>query len=114
MSEGELGSDWGACLSEAGMALAGWRKEHPWATFDEIEAARDRCMQPVLAQMTAQLAVASPAAAAAGMRCPACAALLTSGGRRRRELLGEGGLRIGIEREYARCKACGWAGFPPR
>ena len=30
VSEGELGSDWSASLSEAGVALARWRKEHPW------------------------------------------------------------------------------------
>lgn len=114
MGEGEVGSDWSAALSEAGGALAQWRREHPWATFDEIEQARDRHMQPVLAQMTAQLAVASPAAEASGMRCAGCQTLLQRGGKRRRELLSEGGERIPIARTYARCPACGWAGFPPR
>lgn len=114
VSEGSLGSDWSAALSGAGKALVGWRGAHPWATFEEIEAARDRYMQPVLAKMTGALAEASPAAEVAGMRCPTCRGVLWSGGKRGREVLGEGGQRIQIERTYARCQACGWAGFPPR
>ena len=46
------------------------------------------------------------------MRCPTCRGVLWSGGKRGREVLGEGGQRIQIERTYARCQACGWAGFP--
>lgn len=114
MQREALDGGWGEALAEAGMGLAQWRKAHPWARFDEIEAMRDRYMQPVLAQMTGDLAAASPAAEVAGLPCPECRGVLRSSGKRRRELLGEGGQRLTLEREYARCEACGWAGFPPR
>lgn len=114
MSDGEFGGDWSAALGEAGGGLAQWRREHPWATFEEIEEARDRYLQPVLTQMTGELAAQCPAAVVRGLACPSCGAHLQSGGKRRREVLSEGGQRIPIERAYARCPACRWAGFPPR
>lgn len=114
MQREALDGGWSEPLAEAGEALGQWRKSHPWATFDEIEAMRDRCMEPVLARMTADLAQASPAAEVAGLHCPECQGVLKSGGKRRREVVGEGGQRLELEREYARCQACRWAGFPPR
>lgn len=100
-------------FADATSALGCWRQEHPRATFNEIEEARDRFMQPVLTGMTVHLAEQG-GAEAARIRCPQCEGLLQKAGRQTRELLGEDGQRTRLERDYKRCKACGWAGFPPR
>jgi hypothetical protein len=104
---------WNQAFAEAAAALSQWRKEHPLATFNEIEDARDRFMRPVLSRMTADVATDVPAEVRSG-RCPDCQARLQRAGMRGRELLSGGGLEIRLQREYMRCPACGWAGSPPR
>lgn len=105
-------ADWSDSFARAAADLARWRKAHPRATFTEIEAARDRLLRPVLAQMTAD--VSQDVAEEELRHCPSCSARVRSAGSHRRELLGEGDLRIQLERDYMHCAACGWAGFPPR
>lgn len=107
-----LGESWGGALADASLALASWRRAHPQATFSEIEDARDRFMQPVLMGMTADLAESG--AEVAERRCPQCGGVLKRAGKRARDLVGESGQVVHLEREYRRCEACKWAGFPPR
>jgi uncharacterized protein with PIN domain len=104
--------DWNQAFAAAVEELTRWRKEHPLASFNEIEDARDHFMRPVLSRLTSSVATAMSADVAG--RCPECQGRLQSAGMRARRLLGEGGLDVRLEREYMRCSACGWAGFPPR
>jgi hypothetical protein len=103
---------WTVSFARAASDLSRWRRAHPRATFSEIEAARDELLRPVMAQVTADVSVDVPEEEL--RRCPVCAGHVRSSGKRSRELLGEGSLRVRLDRQYMSCAACGWAGFPPR
>jgi predicted RNA-binding Zn-ribbon protein involved in translation (DUF1610 family) len=100
--------------------MAAWRREHPRATLTEIERAVDERLGTLRVQMLEETAVASGAAAFAGVpeaerpRCPDCGQALVSRGRAERELLTSGGREIRLRRSYGRCPSCGVGLFPPR
>lgn len=116
MKRKELQADW-SVLSEGILEeVAGWRAEHPKATFREIEAEVDRRLSALRAKMISDTANASTAAeweAAEGVVCAACGAKLIKKGKKKRILLTREGRKIELEREYGVCVACGAGIFPP-
>lgn len=102
-------------LSSAAMdELIEWRKAHPRATFAEIERELDERLASARARMLGELAEATPLAKASATLCAECGAQVESSGRRRRSLRTRNGREVALEREYARCRACGAGLFPPR
>lgn len=105
----------GAAAMEA--RLKQWRRDHPQATFDEIEDAVQAEVEHWQAQVMRQL-VAGEAAPemvpAAGPACPSCGGHMQRCGRRAREVVSRMGQPIRWERPYYVCPACGAGLFPPR
>jgi hypothetical protein len=106
--------------------LRQWRREHPQASFDEIEDA----VQQELVRLQAQLveaviqagtpqgradAEAEPAGAGddAAPVCAACGVRMRRSGQRTRTVLSRLGQPIPLERTYYVCPACGAGLFPP-
>ncbi len=110
---------WRERMAEAEAALWAWRRQHPTATFNEIEDAVDAQVQALRAAMLGDLGRASRAAdlgarqAGAPPRCPACGERLVRQGKHRRQIVVQGGQTVDLERDYATCPACGAGLFPP-
>lgn len=113
MSE-EMKARWLELSSAAMDELIEWRKAHPRATFAQIERELDERLATARARMLGELAQATPLAKAAATTCPECGARLESSGRRRRSMRTRNQRQVTLEREYARCVACGAGLFPPR
>jgi hypothetical protein len=102
-------------LSSAAMdELIEWRTAHPRATFAQIEQELDERLASARARMLGELAEATPLAKASAAPCPECGARVESSGRRRRSMRTRNERAVALEREYARCTACGAGLFPPR
>ncbi len=118
--DGSATGRWSSRMVAAEAALWAWRRQHPTATFNEIEDAVDEQMQALRAQMLADLGRASRTAdvrakqAGAPPRCPACGERLVRQGTHQRRVLVQGGQAVDLERDYAACPACGTGLFPPR
>jgi hypothetical protein len=99
--------------------LRQWRREHPQATFDEIEDAVQQEIVALQAQLVEEVLAASPAAAdgepvpAAGPLCAGCGTPMQRSGQRTRTVLSRLGQPIPLERAYYVCPACGAGLFPP-
>ncbi len=98
--------------------LRQWRREHPQASFDEIEEAVQHEIVRLQAQLVAEMIQAgapeAEAEAEAGPVCAACGARMQRAGRRTRTVLSRLGQPIRLERAYYVCPACGAGLFPPR
>lgn len=96
-----------------------WRRQHPTATFNELEDAVDQQVMALRAQVLADLALASQAAggqakqAGAASRCPTCGERLIRQGRHRRRVVVHGNQSVDLDRDYAVCPTCGVGRFPP-
>ena len=95
--------------------LRQWRREHPRATFDEIDAEVARQYAQVHAEVVAELSMAGAEASAAAQAttCPACHHVLQRRGTRRRAVATRRGVLAEVERAYYVCPACGTGLFPP-
>ena len=98
--------------------LRQWRREHPQATFDEIDAEVVRRYAAVEAAVVAELSAlgastegADPVVAA--VRCPQCQTLMQRRGQRTRQALSRRGEAVPLTRDYYVCPACGAGLFPP-
>lgn len=120
MEQEALARTFRAKLDGVAEGLAAWRVAHPKATLTEIQQAMNRCLEPVRAEIVAEVALASAATDLAKSprstrpRCEECGGRLSSLGRRRRTLMDERGERFALERTYAVCTVCGREFFPPR
>lgn len=97
--------------------LRAWRREHPHATFDEIDAEVARQYAQLHAQVVAELSGAGgrdEGAEADVVGCPACQAPMQRRGQRTRQVLTRRGVAAELVREYYACPACGTGVFPPR
>ncbi len=118
---GELGASWTSSVQEVFLGLKEWRTLHPRATLAEIETELDRRLLALRADLLADLALASRAAAlpaasaTSGERpvCPACGGPLQDEGPHPRTLQTLGGAEVRLERDYATCTRCGYGTFPP-
>ena len=94
--------------------MRAWRRLHPRATLDEIEAELDRQMAGLRVQLLAETVGASKAVKGeASAVCPVCGEQMQKGGRRKRKLKSYGGEALELEREYLYCPRCGEGFFPP-
>jgi DNA-directed RNA polymerase subunit RPC12/RpoP len=102
----------------AGEIISGmkdWRAQNPKATFAEIERETMKRMAALQARLMAEIACDSEAReweAGAGPQCPECGERMKGVGKHKRKLQASGGSEVELERQYARCPACG-AGFFP-
>jgi hypothetical protein len=96
-----------------------WRRDHPKATFREIEDEVHRRMSRLEAQLIQDTAQQSTSRAWSGASpqerptCPVCDTPLHARGKRRRTLQGAGGQEVTLNREYGTCPTCGTGLFPP-
>jgi hypothetical protein len=106
-------------LATLAVRIGGWESTHPTATLVEMEAALDAAWAEARAALLGNWAHAQPEAriahrpAAARPVCPDCGVPLVADGRRQRRLRLDGDQALTLEREYARCPACGSGLFPP-
>ena len=96
-----------------------WRKEHPTATFQEIEDELDARLSGLRAQMLADLAQQSQKRDWSGQEpekrptCPQCGSPLQARGSHQRSLATQGGKDVKLTRSYGICPHCGSGLFPP-
>jgi uncharacterized protein with PIN domain len=93
-----------------------WREQNPKATFAEIERETMRRMAVLQAQMMAEVAQTSSAREwdeGNAPKCQECGEEMKGVGKHRRKLQASGGGEVELEREYAKCPACGAGIFPP-
>ncbi len=115
----ELEARWQPLNHAVNDAMTAWRRQHPRATFQEIERSLDVQLARLRAQMLADLALSSPSADLPTMpeserpRCSACGARLEAQGKQTRTLVTEHDQTITLSRSYAKCPQCGAGFFPP-
>ena len=116
----ELESRWQPSSRQVIRTMKEWRRQHPRATFQEIQTALDTQLAPLRAEMLQDLALTSPSAdlaqtpAAQRPTCPTCGAPLEAQGQQTRTLITEHDQPIELARSYATCPQCGAGLFPPR
>ncbi len=117
MNSEEMKQGWQEKSEEVNEGMAEWRRQHPRATFREIEAEVDRRLDEFRAQMLSDTANVSASAewieGPEGPRCPHCGASLERKGKKKRRLEVRGGNEVELKREYGKCPECGRAVFPP-
>ena len=107
---------WKAASDVALGGIAQWRREHPRATFDEIEDAVRQRIRPVLEQvLTDAMQGNEQTSFHGGDRpvCPTCGGRLQAKGRKRRTVLTHQGESIALNRTYGDCPRCQAGFFPP-
>ena len=96
--------------------LRQWRRAHPQATFDEIDAEVARQYARLHAAVVAELSLAAEgatgAAEGADVLCPACQTPMQRRGQRRRRNATRRGVEAELARDYYVCPACGAGLFP--
>jgi YgiT-type zinc finger domain-containing protein len=101
------------------LGMSEWRKEHPKATFREIEAAVDERVNQLRAQLIEDMVQLgetedwSQKAEAERPRCATCGQPLSARGKQTRWLQTNGGEAIKLRRTYGTCPECGEGFFPP-
>ncbi len=114
----EAEARWRALTEGAATEVREWRRQHPKATFREIEAALDERLAWVHARMledAAQLSPTAEATAEAGplpVTCPDCGRPLERRGSHTRQLVTDHDHVIELHRPYAFCPQC-QKGFSP-
>src|SRR5947209_7461593 len=100
------------------LGMTEWRKEHPQATWAEIEAAVDEQMNQVRAQLLQELVQMGESedwrTIPAGERptCVTCGEPLWARGEQTRWIQTTGGQAVKLRRTYGTCPACGGGFFP--
>jgi len=107
MKRGELQANWKGLSEEMMQGIAGWREQHPKATFREIEEEVDQRLSELRARMISDTAMASAQAewekGAAGVVCPKCGEQLEKKGKKKRKLQTQGRREVELVREYGVC-----------
>jgi len=97
--------------------MEGWRREHPRATFAEIEAAVEDRLGALRAELIEQeVATRARAETAEGsepLSCPTCGHRLEARGTRERAVTVRGNRPVRLRRRYMVCPACEAGLFPP-
>src|SRR6266849_9121906 len=101
------------------LGMTQWRKEHPHATWAEIEAAVDEQINQLRAQLIQELVQLgeteewSQKPEAERPRCATCGKPLLARGEQTRFIQTTGGEAVKLTRAYGTCPACGVGFFPP-
>ena len=102
------------------LGMTQWRKEHPHATWAEIEAAVDEQMNQLRAQLLQDLVQMGESEDWRKIppeerpRCATCGEPLWARGEQTRSIQTTGGQAVKLTRTYGTCPACGGGFFPPR
>ncbi len=107
---------WRKQFDELLMGMTERRKQHPKATFAEIEQEMLKRTAALQARLMEELAQTSPAAdweAGEAPICRECGTQMQKRGQPERHLQGPGGQDIRLERAYAVCPQYGAEIFPP-
>lgn len=119
MASPSLAEAWRVLSQSVFEEMETWRKEHPTATFKEIEDELDARLSGMRAQMLTDLAQRSTRQDWSGQkedarpRCPHCGAVLQARGKHERSLATQGGQEVKLSRRYGTCPHCGSGLFPP-
>ena len=104
-------------LEDVRKELGEWKRQHPRATLAEIERETMKRMAQVQAQIIEELSQSlSPEERRIDAEiplCPECRTKMQRRGQSERQLQGDGGQSIHIQRSYWVCPACGAGIFPP-
>jgi hypothetical protein len=101
------------------LGMTQWRKEHPHATWAEIEAAVDERMNQLRAQLIQDVVQMGESEPWSEMppeerpKCAACGKPLSARGEQTRFIQTTGGEAVKVTRMYGTCPACGVGFFPP-
>ncbi|HLZ80767.1 MAG TPA: hypothetical protein VKP04_03985 [Ktedonobacteraceae bacterium] len=101
------------------LGMSEWRKEHPKASFREIEAAVDERVNQLRAQLIEDLVQLgeteewSQKEEGERPKCATCGQPLSARGNQTRFLQTNGGEAIKLRRTYGTCPECGEGFFPP-
>ena len=102
------------------LGMTRWRKEHPHATWAEIEAAVDEQMNQLRAQLIQELVQMGESEDWSKIppeerpRCATCGEPLGARGEQTRYIQTSGGQAVKLTRTYGTCPSCGVGFFPPR
>jgi ribosomal protein S27AE len=119
MDRSPLTEAWRVLSESVFQDMEEWRKDHPQATFKEIEDELDARLSGMRAQMLADLAQQSQKRDWSGQavekrpRCPQCGSPLQARGTHQRKLATQGGKDVELTRRYGTCPQCGSGLFPP-
>lgn len=100
------------------LGMTQWRKEHPKATWAEIEAAVDEQINQLRAQLLEDLVQLGESEDWRDLpqeerpRCATCGKLLWARGEQTRYLQTTGGEAVKLTRTYGTCPTCGVGFFP--
>jgi YgiT-type zinc finger domain-containing protein len=101
------------------LGMTQWRKEHPKATFREIEEAVDERVNQLRAQLIEDVVRMGETEAwdqkpeGTRPKCATCGQPLSERGEQTRWIQTTGGEAIKVTRTYGTCPACGEGFFPP-
>ena len=99
---------------DVGKGMGEWQREHPKATFTEIERALDERLYKVRAKILEEMVKEREASLRGSVeRCPECENKLKDAGKRKRQITTAGDQSIEMERRYLTCPECGAGLFPP-
>jgi len=100
------------------LGMTQWRKEHPKATWAEIEAAVDEQINQVRAQLIQDIVQMGETEDWSRMpeeqhpRCATCGKPLSARGEQTRWIQTSGGEAVKLTRRYGTCPQCGVGFFP--
>lgn len=113
----EQGAQWGEWSEEGFKQIEQWRRAHPKATFEQIEAAVDERLTKVRTQVLEAVVLASEAAdpseSEPNPKCPHCGHTMQRRGAPSRQLLSNHNQSMSLKRVYFVCPCCGEGLFPP-
>jgi hypothetical protein len=101
------------------LGMTQWRKEHPKATWAEIEAAVDERINQLRAQLIEDVVQMGESESWRELpqedrpRCETCGKPLVARGEQTRFLQTTGGEAVKVTRTYGTCPQCGAGFFPP-
>src|SRR5262249_30071535 len=102
------------------LGMTQWRKEHPKATWAEIEAAVDERINQLRAQLIEDVVQVGETEPGEEVQqedrphCATCGKPLMARGEQTRYLQTSGGEAVKLTRTYGTCPQCGAGFFPPR
>jgi hypothetical protein len=110
---------WNDSFEQASEKISAWRKQHPRASFNEIETTVDEQLARVRVVMLQELALESTLtdlqqlAAEERPTCPGCGQPLMANGKQTRQLITTHEQVVELQRSKGYCRDCRVSFFPP-